>query len=278
MNNEEAAYLFRMQELLNVGVQTSDRTGTNTLSLFGHQLRFDLTDGKLPVITTKKIHLHSVLHELIWFISGDTNIKYLKDNKVRIWDEWADDDGNLGPVYGHQWRQFGGSSRDDPHNIGIDQLQNAVNLLRNDPDSRRIIVSAWNPQDVDYMALPPCHMMFQFKSYDINGTRHLSCQMYQRSADWFLGVPFNIACYATLTHMIAKITDHVASELIMTFGDTHLYTDHIEQAHAQLSRAPYEFPTIEFNGEQKEIDDFAFENIDVIGYNHYSAIKAKVSV
>lgn len=274
----EFSYLTHMKDLLHHGYEVEDRTGTGTKSIFGHQLRFDLSNGTLPVITTKKIHLPSVIHELLWFISGDTNIKYLKENKVRIWDEWADEDGSLGPVYGHQWRQFNGTSRDDPHNTGVDQLKNAIDLLKTDPDSRRIIVNSWNPQQIPEMALPPCHMMFQFKSYYVGGQRLLSCQMYQRSADWFLGVPFNIASYALLTHMVARVTNHVPGELIISFGDTHLYNDHLTQAETQLERVPYPFPTVKFHGTQLTIDDFQYEDIEVVDYKHHPLIKGKVSV
>jgi len=241
-------------------------------------LKFDLSDNKFPLLTTKKIHFPSAAHELLWFISGNTNIKYLQDNKVRIWDEWADERGDLGPVYGHQWRGFDAHNYHGEESDGIDQLQNAIDLLNNDPDSRRIIVSAWNPNQLDQMALVPCHAFFQFKSYLIDGERHLHCHMYQRSADWFLGVPFNIASYALLTHMIAKITNHKASQLVMSFGDTHLYNNHDTQALTQLSRPPYSFPTIKIHGDQKTIDDFVFENFEVIDYNHHNTIKGKVSV
>jgi thymidylate synthase len=292
VNQEEYAYQRHMQSLYDDGIPTDDRTGTGTRSIFGHQLKFDLSDNKFPLLTTKKIHFPSAAHELLWFISGNTNIKYLQDNKVRIWDEWADEEGDLGPVYGHQWRRF------DAHNYygedetpcspfdfwegeesdGIDQLQNAIDLLNNDPDSRRIIVSAWNPNQLDQMALVPCHAFFQFKSYLIDGERHLQCHMYQRSADWFLGVPFNIASYALLTHMIAKITNHKASQLVMSFGDTHLYNNHDTQVLTQLSRPPYSFPTIEIHGDQKSIDDFVYSDFELVGYEHHPLIKGKVSV
>lgn len=272
MNYDEMQYLLHANNILLNGRVTEDRTGVGTRSLFGHQLHFKLRQATLPVITTKKIHLPSVIHELLWFISGDTNIKYLKNNKVRIWDEWADEEGNLGPVYGHQWRHWNGKT---------DQLQNAIDTLKTNPDSRRIIVNAWNADEVDEAALPPCHTFFQFKSYaprQHETKRQLSCQMYQRSADWFLGVPFNIASYALLTHMVAHVTDHEPDELIMSFGDTHIYSNHVEQMRQQLERKPYKFPGVGLNQSVDNIDDFRFEDINVIDYNHHPLIKGKVAV
>ena len=268
MNRDEFDYLIHMQSLLGAN-KVQDRTGTGTRSIFGHQLKFDLNQNTLPVITTKKIHIPSVIHELLWFISGDTNIKYLKENNVRIWDEWANEYGDLGPVYGYQWRS---------EEVGYDQLQYAIKTLKTDPDSRRIIVNSWNPRFISDMALPPCHMMFQFKSYTTGTKRELHCHMYQRSADWFLGVPFNITSYALLTHMIARITNHEASQLVMSFGDTHLYEDHVYQAYEQLERAPFPFPEVKFHGTQLAIEDFQYEDIEVVEYKHHPLIKGKVSV
>lgn len=274
VNQEEFAYMLHMRDLLEHGYETGDRTGTGTRSIFGHQLRFSLTDNTLPVITTKKIHLPSAIGELLWFISGSTNINDLKAiHPNRIWDEWADEEGELGPVYGNQWRKWR-----TPFGITIDQLGFAIDLLKKDPDSRRIIVNSWNVPDLPLMALQPCHMMFQFKSYDIGGQRHLHCHMYQRSADWFLGVPFNITSYALLTHMVARITNHTAAELVISFGDTHLYNNHVEQAEQQLDRAPYLFPKVKFHGTQLTIDDFMYDDIEVVNYEHHPLIKGKVSV
>jgi len=270
VNQEEFAYMLHMRDLLEHGYSCEDRTGTGTRSIFGHQLRFSLADNTLPVITTKKIHLPSVVGELLWIISGSTNINDLKAiHPNRIWDEWANDYGDLGPVYGYQWRS---------QELGYDQLNEAIRLLKTDPDSRRIIVDAWNPRYLPDMALTPCHMMFQFKSYDIGGQRHLHCHMYQRSADWFLGVPFNITSYALLTHMVARITNHTAAELVISFGDTHLYNNHVEQAEQQLDRAPYLFPKVKFSGTQLTIDDFMYDDIEVVNYDHHPLIKGKVSV
>lgn len=229
----------------------------------------------MPLITTKKVHWHSIVHELLWIISGDTNIRYLSKNNVRIWDEWASPEGDLGPVYGHQWRRY---ETGNPNKEPIDQLKNVIDLLKTDPDSRRIVVNAWNPVDLPYMALPPCHMMFQFKSYEVGETRKLSCHMYQRSADWFLGVPFNIASYALLTHMIARITGHTPGELIMSFGDTHIYDNLVTQTKEQLNRPPYDFPKVEFKGTQLTIDDYGCRDIELVGYKHHPLIKGKVAV
>jgi len=261
-------YLELMEHVLATGVQKHDRTGTGTLSVFGHQLRFDLSEG-FPLVTTKKIHLKSIIHELIWFLAGDTNIKYLNDNGVRIWDEWADENGELGPVYGKQWRSW-------PAQDGktIDQIGNLLATIRKNPDSRRLIVSAWNPAEVDKMALPPCHTMFQF--YVANG--RLSCQLYQRSADIFLGVPFNIASYALLTMMIAQVTNLKPGEFIHTFGDAHLYSNHIEQTHLQLSRAPKALPTMRINPDVTDLFAFRYDDFTLEGYEPHPHIKAEVAV
>ncbi len=254
--------------VLETGHEKMDRTGTGTLSLFGHQMRFDLRQG-FPLLTTKKLHLRSVIHELLWFLKGDTNIKYLNDNKVNIWNEWADENGDLGPVYGHQWRAW-------PTADGrkIDQITNVIEAIKTNPNSRRHLVVAFNPGDVDKMALPPCHAFFQF--YVHNG--FLSCQLYQRSADFFLGVPFNIASYALLTHMVAQVCNLVPYEFVHTFGDVHLYKNHIEQAHTQLLRTPKDLPQLSLNPAIKNIYDFKFEDIQILGYEPDPAIKAEVSV
>ena len=257
-----------MSHILEKGTEKSDRTGTGTLSVFGHQMRFDLAEG-FPVITTKKLHLRSIIHELLWFLKGDTNIKYLKENGVSIWDEWADEEGNLGPVYGYQWRNW--PSRDGGT---IDQIKRAVDQIKNNPDSRRIIVSAWNVADVEHMALPPCHAFFQF--YVADGK--LSCQLYQRSADVFLGVPFNIASYALLVLMMAQVCDLEPGEFVHTFGDAHLYTNHIEQAQLQLSRDFRSLPTMKLNPEVKSIFDFKYEDFELVGYDPHPHIKAMVAV
>jgi thymidylate synthase len=261
-------YLDLMEHVLARGVEKRDRTGTGTVSVFGHQLRFDLAAG-FPMVTTKKLHLKSIIHELLWFLAGDTNVKYLNDNGVRIWDEWADEGGDLGPVYGRQWRSWPG-----PDGETIDQIAHVVEMIRRNPDSRRLIVSAWNPADVDKMALPPCHCLFQF--YVANG--RLSCQLYQRSADIFLGVPFNIASYALLTMMMAQVTGLEAGEFIHTFGDAHLYLNHIEQARLQLSRAPRALPTMRINPEVKDIFAFRYEDFALEGYEPHPHIKAAVAV
>lgn len=261
-------YLDLMQHVLDTGTQKHDRTGTGTISVFGYQMRFDLAKG-FPMVTTKKLHLKSIIHELIWFLKGDTNIQYLKDNGVRIWDEWADEHGNLGPVYGSQWRSW--PKADGGH---IDQIAQIIHTIKNNPDSRRIIVSAWNVADIENMALPPCHAFFQF--YVANGK--LSCQLYQRSADIFLGVPFNIASYALLTLMVAQVCNLKAGEFIHTFGDAHLYNNHIEQAKLQLSRTPYTLPRIKINPDIKDIFDFKFEDFELCDYLAHPHIKAEVSV
>jgi thymidylate synthase len=257
-----------LKHILDTGVDKSDRTGTGTRSCFGYQMRFNLADG-FPMVTTKKVHLKSIVHELLWFIKGDTNIKYLKDNGVRIWDEWADADGNLGPVYGKQWRSWAGADG-STH----DQLLDVIKQIRTNPDSRRLVVSAWNVADVAQMALPPCHNMFQFNV--ANGK--LSCQLYQRSADVFLGVPFNIASYALLTMMIAQVCNLQVGEFIHTFGDVHIYNNHFEQVELQLSREPYPLPQMKINAEIMDIEKFVFEDFELVNYQCHDAIKGLVAV
>ena len=261
-------YLDLLDRILTEGVKKEDRTGTGTISVFGNQMRFNLEDG-FPLLTTKKLHLKSIIYELLWFLRGDTNIKYLKDHGVSIWDEWADENGELGPVYGHQWRSW-----PDENGGTIDQIQNVVNQIKNNPDSRRMIVSAWNVAEVERMALPPCHTMFQF--YVANG--RLSLQLYQRSADTFLGVPFNIASYALLLQMMAQVTGLKAGDFIHTTGDTHLYLNHIEQAKLQLTRAPRPLPRMIINPDVKDIFDFKYEDFQLEGYDPWPHIKAAVSV
>jgi thymidylate synthase len=261
-------YLDLMRHVREHGNKKEDRTGTGTLSVFGHQMRFDLSEG-FPLVTTKKCHLKSIIHELLWFLSGDTNVKYLQDNGVRIWNEWADKDGNLGPVYGYQWRSW--PTADGRH---IDQISGVIEQIRNTPDSRRIIVSAWNAGEIDSMALPPCHMMFQF--YVADG--RLSCQLYQRSADIFLGVPFNIASYALLTMMIAQVCDLAPGDFVHTLGDAHLYINHLEQAEEQLSRKPYPLPVMKINPEVNSVFDYKFEDFELVGYEAHPHIKAVVAV
>jgi len=262
------AYLDLLQHILDNGVEKSDRTGTGTISVFGYQMRFDLSNG-FPAVTTKKLHFKSIIHELLWFLKGDTNIKYLQDNGVRIWNEWADEHGDLGPVYGKQWRRW-----ESPDGRIIDQIAQAVNTLRTNPDSRRIMINAWNVGELEQMALTPCHAMFQF--YVANGK--LSCQLYQRSADTFLGVPFNIASYALLTLMMAKVTGLQPGEFIHTFGDAHLYLNHLEQASLQLSRVPKKLPIMLINPDVKEINDFEYGDFELTGYDPHPAIKAEISV
>ena len=261
-------YLDLMQYVLDHGAQKHDRTGTGTISTFGYQMRFNLQEG-FPMVTTKKLHLKSIIHELIWFLSGDTNIKYLKDNNVRIWDEWADENGDLGPVYGSQWRSW-----PTPDGRHIDQISNIINTIKTNPDSRRIMVSAWNVADIDQMALPPCHALFQF--YVANGK--LSCQLYQRSADIFLGVPFNIASYALLTMMVAQVCGLEYGEFIHTLGDAHLYNNHIEQAKLQLSRDTKTLPVMEINPDVKDIFSFKFEDFSLKNYEPHPHIKGIVAV
>ncbi len=261
-------YLDLMRHVRDHGVHKEDRTGTGTLSIFGHQMRFDLGMG-FPLVTTKKCHLKSIIHELLWFLSGETNINYLQQNGVRIWNEWADEQGNLGPVYGYQWRSW--PAADGRH---IDQIAQVIDQIKNTPDSRRIIVNAWNVGEIDNMALPPCHMLFQF--YVAEG--RLSCQLYQRSADIFLGVPFNIASYALLTMMIAQVCELAPGDFVHTLGDAHLYTNHLEQADEQLSRRPYPPPVMKINPAVKSIFDFKYEDFELVGYEAHPHIKASVAV
>ena len=261
-------YLDLLNRILTEGIEKTDRTGTGTKSVFGHQMRFNMAEG-FPLLTTKKLHLKSIIYELLWFLRGDTNIKYLKDHGVSIWDEWADENGELGPVYGHQWRSW-----PDYNGGTIDQISNAVKMIKNNPDSRRIIVSAWNPAEVDRMALPPCHSLFQF--YVADG--RLSLQLYQRSADTFLGVPFNIASYALLLMMMAQVTGLKAGDFVHTTGDTHLYLNHLEQAKLQLSREPHPLPKMNINPNVKSIFDFKYEDFELENYNPWPHIKAAVSV
>lgn len=261
-------YLDLLQYILDNGTAKGDRTGTGTLSCFGYQMRFDLQKG-FPMVTTKKLHLKSIIYELLWFLNGDTNTAYLKEHGVSIWDEWADDNGNLGPVYGYQWRSWTGADG-KTH----DQVKDIIHQIKTNPDSRRMIISAWNVADLPKMALSPCHALFQF--YVANGK--LSCQLYQRSADVFLGVPFNIASYALLTMMIAKVCGLEAGEFIHTFGDVHLYNNHIEQAKLQLTREPYPLPTMQINPEVKDIFSFKFEDFSLENYQHHPHIKAPVAV
>ena len=261
-------YLELLDRILTEGVKKEDRTGTGTVSIFGNQMRFNLEEG-FPLLTTKKLHLKSIIYELLWFLRGDTNIKYLKEHGVSIWDEWADENGELGPVYGHQWRSW-----PDENGGTIDQIENVVNMIKNNPDSRRMIVSAWNVAEVERMALPPCHTMFQF--YVANG--RLSLQLSQRSADTFLGVPFNIASYALLLQMMAQVTGLKAGDFIHTTGDTHLYLNHIEQARLQLTRTPRPLPRMVINPDVKDIFDFKYEDFQLEGYDPWPHIKAAVSV
>ncbi len=261
-------YLDLLDRVLSEGVEKADRTGTGTLSVFGHQMRFDLAEG-FPLVTTKKLHTKSIIHELLWFLAGDTNIRYLKENGVRIWDEWADENGDLGPVYGKQWRSWAA-----PDGRTIDQISDVIAAIRTNPDSRRLVVSAWNPADIDRMALAPCHCLFQF--YVANG--RLSCQLYQRSGDIFLGVPFNIASYALLTLMVAQVTELEPGDFVHTFGDAHLYSNHLEQAREQLSRTPRPLPTMRINPEVHSIFDFVSGDFELIGYDPHPHIKAEVAV
>ena len=261
-------YLDLMRHVLETGVQKKNRTGVDTISTFGYQTRYDLSEG-FPLVTTKKVHTKSVIHELLWFLRGDTNIKYLKDHKVSIWDEWADENGDLGPVYGHQWRSWPAG-----HGETVDQIEQLVEEIKTNPDSRRLIVSAWNPADIPKMALAPCHCLFQF--YVAEGK--LSCQLYQRSADVFLGVPFNIASYALLTLMIAQVAGLEPGEFIHSFGDLHLYTNHIEQAKLQLTRTPHKLPRMELNPYVKDLFAFSYKDFELIGYEHDAAIRAAMAV
>ena len=261
-------YLQLCEEILHNGTKKSDRTGTGTMSVFGHQMRFDLQEG-FPALTTKKLHLRSIIHELLWFLKGDTNVKYLQDNGVRIWNEWADENGELGPVYGHQWRSWTGADGST-----VDQIAKVVEQIKTNPNSRRMIVTAWNPSEVDEMALPPCHCLFQF--YVADGK--LSCQLYQRSADVFLGVPFNIASYALLTMMMAQVCDLEPGEFIHTLGDAHIYNNHIEQVQLQLTRDTKDLPKMKINSEVKSIFDFSFEDFELTDYHPHPHIKGEVSV
>ncbi|MAV99123.1 MAG: thymidylate synthase [Rhodobiaceae bacterium] len=261
-------YLELLDHVLQNGESKNDRTGTGTLSIFGYQMRFNLSRG-FPLVTTKKLHIRSIVYELLWFLSGDTNIRYLNDNGVSIWNEWADDNGDLGPVYGKQWRSWSA-----PNNETIDQISNLLINIRENPDSRRHIISAWNVGDVENMALPPCHCLFQF--YVSNNK--LSCHLYQRSADVFLGVPFNIASYALLTHMIAHVSDLNVGDFVHTFGDAHIYTNHVEQVKLQLQRKPMNLPKIELNSSVNNLFDFQYEDIKIIDYQSHPHIKAKVAV
>ena len=261
-------YLDLLEHVMETGADRMDRTGTGTRGVFGYQMRFDLADG-FPMVTTKKLHLKSIVHELLWFLAGDTNIKYLKDHKVKIWDAWADENGDLGPVYGKQWRRWEG-----PDGHVIDQVAKVVDGIKTNPFSRRHMVSAWNPADVDHMALPPCHCLFQFHVAD----GRLSCQLYQRSADIFLGVPFNIASYALLTHMMAQVCGLKPGDFVHTFGDAHIYSNHFEQVREQLKRTPKPLPTLQLNPEVKDIFDFKYEDIKILGYEAHPHIAGKVAV
>lgn len=261
-------YLDLLNRILTEGHKKTDRTGTGTLSVFGNQMRFNLEDG-FPLLTTKKLHLKSIIYELLWFLRGDTNVHWLQEHGVRIWNEWADENGELGPVYGHQWRSW-----PDYNGGTIDQIQNVIDLIKNHPDSRRMMVSAWNPAEVEQMALPPCHCLFQFYVAD----DRLSLQLYQRSADTFLGVPFNIASYALLLQMMAQVTGLKPGEFVHTTGDTHLYLNHLEQARLQLTRTPRPLPTMKINPDVKNLFDFKYEDFELEGYNPYDHIKAEVSV
>jgi thymidylate synthase len=261
-------YLELCKHVLENGVKKQDRTGTGTISTFGYQMRFDLQEG-FPLITTKKLHLKSIIHELLWFLQGDTNIKYLQDNGVRIWNEWADENGNLGPVYGHQWRSWTTSTGET-----VDQISDLVNQIKTNPDSRRLIVNAWNVGDIDKMALPPCHCLFQFHVAD----GKLSCQLYQRSADVFLGVPFNIASYALLTMMVAQVCNLEPGEFIHTFGDAHIYLNHVEQVELQLTRQPHPLPTLKINPEKKDLFGFTYDDFELVNYEAHPHIKGVVSV
>ncbi|MXP05428.1 MULTISPECIES: thymidylate synthase [unclassified Apibacter] len=261
-------YLELLQYILDKGTRKQDRTGTGTISTFGYQMRFDLQKG-FPLVTTKKLHLRSIIYELLWFLKGDTNIKYLNDHKVRIWNEWADKNGDLGPVYGHQWRSWGA-----PNGKHIDQISEIIDQIKNNPDSRRIIVSAWNVADIPQMALAPCHALFQF--YVADGK--LSLQLYQRSADVFLGVPFNIASYCLLLHMVAQVCNLKVGEFIHTFGDVHIYNNHIDQVNLQLTRDPRPLPTLKLNPDRKDIFSFKYEDFSIDGYDPHPHIKAEVAV
>lgn len=266
-------YLQLLEKIIDTGVDKSDRTGTGTRSIFGYQMRFNLQDG-FPLLTTKKLHLKSIIYELLWFLKGDTNVAYLQEHGVRIWDEWADENGNLGPVYGKQWRSWDGANGKT-----VDQVSELIQQLKSNPDSRRLIISAWNVADLPEMKLMPCHCLFQFyTSQTESGKRKLSCQLYQRSADVFLGVPFNIASYALLTMMIAQVCDMELGEFVHSFGDVHLYKNHFEQAQLQLSRKPFPLPQMKINPEVKSIFDFKYEDFELVNYQSHAAIKAPVAV
>lgn len=270
-------YLDLLQHVLKYGVKKEDRTGTGTTSVFGYQMRFDLNEG-FPFLTTKKLHIKSIIHELLWFIAGDTNIKYLKENGVSIWNEWADEKGDLGPVYGKQWRSW----QTDDGRV-IDQLSNVIEMIKHNPDSRRLIVSAWNVADVEKMALPPCHTMFQFYVAPPDAANghmlpRLSCQLYQRSADIFLGVPFNIASYALLTMMVAQVCNMLPGTFVHTLGDAHIYSNHYEQVQTQLSRTPYPLPQLKLNERVKNIFDFKFSDFEILNYHSHPTIKAPIAV
>lgn len=266
-------YLDLLAHVMDTGIDRSDRTGTGTRGVFGHQMRFDLADG-FPMVTTKKLHRKSIIHELLWFVAGDTNITYLQDNGVKIWDAWADEDGDLGPVYGKQWRRWEG-----PDGKVIDQLKQVIEQIKTNPNSRRHIVSAWNPADVDDMALPPCHCLFQFfVAPTPDGGGKLSCQLYQRSADIFLGVPFNIASYALLTHMVAQVCGLEVGDFVHTFGDAHVYHNHFDQVREQLTREPMPLPTLELNPDVTDIEGFTYADVKLVGYKAHPHIAGKVAV
>ena len=265
-------YLDLLDKILREGVRKEDRTGTGTLSLFGHQMRFDLSRG-FPLVTTKKLHLKSIVHELLWFLKGDTNVGYLRDKGVTIWDEWADEHGDLGPVYGRQWRAWA-----TPEGGTIDQMARLVEEIKRNPFSRRLIVSAWNPADIDRRALAPCHCLFQFHVAEVGGVKRLSCQLYQRSADVFLGAPFNIASYALLTHMVAQATGCVAGDFVHSFGDAHLYLNHLDQAHTQLTRTPKPLPRLVLNKAVASLFDFTYEDVAIEGYDSWPALSAPIAV
>jgi len=266
IKEHDIPYLNMLEDILRDGEQKGDRTGTGTISIFGYQMKFDLSGGSIPLLTTKKMFTRGVIREILWYLRGDTNIKYLNDNNVHIWDEWADKYGDLGPVYGAQWRNW--------NNQGIDQIANVIESLKNNPNDRRMIVNSWNVGQLDQMALPPCHMMFQFWAHE----GKLKCQLYQRSCDAFLGVPFNIVQYSILTHMIAHVTGHEAVEFIWTGGDVHIYNNHLEQVNEQLSRSHYESPRLILDKNVKNIDDFSFDDFEIVDYNSHSTIKAEVSI
>jgi len=264
-------YLDLLDKILTDGVRKEDRTGTGTLSIFGHQARYDLSQG-FPLVTTKRLHVRSIVHELLWFLKGDTNVRYLRENGVTIWDEWADADGDLGPVYGRQWRSWR-----KPDGGTIDQLADVVDEIRRNPFSRRLVVTAWNPADLPDMALAPCHCLFQFHVAEIDGEKRLSCQLYQRSADVFLGVPFNIASYALLTHMVARATGCIAGDFVHTLGDAHLYLNHLDQAREQLSRAPRPLPQLALTG-GPDLFDYAYDDVGFTGYDPWPPLAAPIAV